>query len=422
MSPSRRRIFIRSRDYKSESGRGRAGLVLVALAYLGFVSLGLPDGLHGVAWPFIRATFRLPIDALGALLVMFTVGYLLSSFSSGWLLARMNVGVLLALSCLLMAASLTGYALTPRWLWMVVLGVVAGMGSGAIDAGLNTYAATRFSPRTVNWLHACYGVGAATGPAIMTTVLNAGHPWRWGYAIVAFSQLVMAVAFGLTRHRWATGSGNAQASRAAPAASGRATLRLPAVWLSVATFFVYTGLESAAGTWAFSLFTEGRAVAIREAGLWVSIYWGSLTAGRLVFGFVAEWRAARLLLRLCLISIALGATLIWLNASTLSSFLGLALIGFAAGPIFPSLIAATPARVGERHTANAVGLQIAAAVLGASLLPAAVGVAANRLGLESVGPALLSAALILIALHEVLRLAGQRMFSDASADAPGQRA
>src|SRR4029079_12093693 len=135
------------------------------------------------------------------------------------------VGALLAYSCLLMAISLAGYALTPRWLWMVLLGLIAGAGSGAIDAGLNTSAATRFSPRTVNWLHACYGVGAAIGPVMMTAVLNAGQPWRWGYAIVAISQLLMAMAFGLTRRLWTSRSVNEQAEAHQPAASSRSTLR-----------------------------------------------------------------------------------------------------------------------------------------------------------------------------------------------------
>jgi len=167
----RKAIIIRNAEHKKSDERVSAGLLLIGLAYLGFVSLGLPDGLHGVAWPFIRATFHLPLDALGTLLVMFTIGYLLSSFSSGRLLAHMNVGALLAFSCLLMAISLAGYALTPRWLWMVALGTVAGAGSGAIDAGLNTYAATHFSPRTVN---------------LETKVLRkdehvpGGHPGRFG--------------------------------------------------------------------------------------------------------------------------------------------------------------------------------------------------------------------------------------------------
>lgn len=128
----------------------------------------MPDGLNGVAWPSIRSYFNLPVDALGSLLVMFTIGYLVSSFSGGRLLSFMSVGTLLALSCLTTAVSLIGYALAAAWPVMVTLGVLGGLGAGAIDAGLNTFAATQFSARMVNWLHACYGVGAASGPVIMT--------------------------------------------------------------------------------------------------------------------------------------------------------------------------------------------------------------------------------------------------------------
>jgi fucose permease len=176
--------------------------LLVVLAYVAFISLGLPDGLLGVAWPSMRGFFHLPLDALGALLVTFTTGYLLSSCSSGRILARVNVGSLLALSCLATAVSLLGYALTPWWGIMVALGGLSGLGAGAIDAGVNTYVATRYSPRMVNWLHACYGIGATSGPVIMTSVLTAGLPWQWGYGIVGMGQLVLALGFGLTRTWW----------------------------------------------------------------------------------------------------------------------------------------------------------------------------------------------------------------------------
>jgi MFS family permease len=179
-------------------------LFLIALAYLGFISLGLPDGLNGVAWPSIRATFDLPLNALGSLLVMFTVGYLASSFCSGRMLSLMSLGSLLALSCAATAVSLIGYALAPVWSVMA-LGAIAGLGAGAIDAGLNTFAATHFSTRMVNWLHACYGVGAASGPMIMTGVLAAHHPWQRGYALVGTWQFLLAVCFWLTRRRWPKG-------------------------------------------------------------------------------------------------------------------------------------------------------------------------------------------------------------------------
>jgi fucose permease len=385
----------------------QAGLMLVALAYLGFVSIGLPDGLLGVAWPSIRAYFDLPLDALGALLVMFTTGYLLSSFSSGRLLAHINVGSLLALSCLGTAASLLGYALAPQWWVMVVLGLLAGLGAGAIDAGLNTYAATHFSPRSVNWLHACYGVGATLGPLIMTSVLMADHPWQWGYGIVGVWQLLLAACFALTHRRWPLASTSGEMPAPAPvrSASSGSTLRLPAVWLSIAVFFIYTGLEAAAGVWPYSLFTEARAIPSSTAGMWVSVYWGGLTVGRLLSGIAIGVVSARLLLRLCIVGIGLGATLIWLHFADLLSFLGLALMGLSAAPIFPTLIATTPARLGDAHTANGVGFQIAAAVLGQSLLPAILGVLARSLGLEIVGPSLLTAAILLLGLYEALMAA-----------------
>jgi fucose permease len=381
----------------------QSGLGLIVLAYVGFVSLGLPDGLLGVAWPSMRAFFHVPLDALGTLLVTFTTGYLLSSCSSGYLLARLSVGTLLALSCLTTATSLLGYALTPWWWVLVVLGALSGLGAGAIDAGVNTYVATHYSARMINWLHACYGLGATGGPVLMTSVLAAHRPWQWGYAVVGLGQLGLAVCFGLTRSRWPAASAAQDTSGAAGVhMAASSALRLPVVWLSIAVFFIYTGLEAATGTWTYSLFTEARAIPASTAGMWISVYWGSLTLGRLLCGAIVTVVSVSVLLRLCLLSLALGTALLWLHMTSMLSFLGLAIIGLALAPIFPLLIATTPARLGEAHTANGVGLQIAAAVLGQSLLPGLLGVLAHRLGLEIVGPGLLTAALLLFVLYEAL--------------------
>jgi fucose permease len=392
--------------------QGQRGCWLIGLAYLSFVSLGLPDGLLGIAWPSVRTSFHLPLDALGALLVLFTTGYLLSSFSSGWLLERLNVGGLLALSCLATALSLLGYALAPWWWCMVALATLSGLGAGAIDAGMNTFAATHFSPRLVNWLHACYGIGASSGPVLMSSVLNMPWPWQWGYGLVGLGQLLLAACFVLTRMWWpAVHPTPVAASRHLP--SNWSTLRLPVVWLSIAVFFVYTGLEAAAGTWAYSLFTEARGASTMTAGMWVSVYWGALTVGRLLAGVVVHIVPVPRLLRLCLFLLALGATLLWLNLTSTLSFLGLALMGLSCAPLFPSLIATTPQRLGAAHTANGVGLQVAAAVLGQSLLPSLLGVLARHLSLEVVGPALLTGALVLLVLYEVLMAIGSKPIQEA---------
>jgi fucose permease len=381
-----------------------AGLLLISLSYIGFVSLGLPDGLHGIAWPSMRASFHLPLDALGTLLVIFTLGYLLSSFNSGRLLARLGIGVLLALSCLATAISLLGYALAPRWGVVVGWALLAGLGAGAIDAGLNLYAATHFSARMINWLHACYGFGATGGPVLMAWVLDSGHSWRWGYAGVGLAQLLLAICFGVTHRQWAQHPGTPQtpAPVGVHQASNRSTLSVPVVWLSLAVFFLYTGLEAAAGAWAYSLFTESRGIAMMTAGTWVSLYWGIFTVGRVLSGVVVGFASVPSLLRYCISGIALGALLLWLSPTHEVGFLGLACMGFAAAPVFPSLIATTPGRLGAIHTANGVGLQIAAAVLGASLLPALLGMLAHHLGLEIIGPGLFVVALLLLLLYEVL--------------------
>ena len=195
--------------------------VLLALAYVGFLSLGLPDGLLGVAWPEMRARFALPQGALGGLLATATAGYVAASFAAGWLLRRMRIGGLLALSCLATALSLLGYASAPAWLAVVAWGALAGLGAGAIDAGINAYVASHHSARTVNWLHACYGIGAAAGPALMSAVLMRGLGWERGYLLVGGAQLALAAAFAASYGRWppvaapAAGSARAGARDAA---------------------------------------------------------------------------------------------------------------------------------------------------------------------------------------------------------------
>jgi fucose permease len=185
-------------------------------------------------------------------------------------------------------------------------------------------------------------------------------------------------------------------------ASSLHTLQLPMVWLSVTAFFMYTGLEAATGIWVYSLFTEARAIPDMTAGMWVSAYWGGLTLGRLASGIIIGFVSVPLLLRLCIIGMALGATLIWLDFTMLLSTLGLLVIGVSAAPVFPLLIATTPERLGAAHTANGIGFQVAAAVLGQSLLPSLIGVLAHVLGLEIIGPVLLTAALLLLVIYEAL--------------------
>jgi fucose permease len=374
---------------------------LLLLSFVAFVSLGLPDGLLGVAWPSIRATFALRLDALGPLLISTTAGYVTSSFLSGPLLMRMNLGVLLGLSAGATATSLIAYALAPVWPVMVAFGTLAGLGAGAIDAGLNTFVARHYSARTLNMLHAFYGLGTTAGPMIMTTVLLAQRPWQRGYALVGVAQIGLAICFVATRGLWpAADPVSPQATAAAAPVS--ATLRLPAAWLGIAAFAGYVGVEAAAGAWIYTYLSEGCGFSMSAAGTGVSLFWGGLMSGRVVFGLLPGTRRPARLLRLSLCGVAAAAAALWIDVNAAATTAAVAVLGFACGPIFPSLIATTPDRVGAAHTANTVGFQVAAAALGQSMLPAGVGVLAQRAGIEIVPQVILLSSLVVSIACELM--------------------
>ncbi len=379
------------------------GTFLAALAFLAFVSLGLPDGLLGVAWPSISTGFGVPLDALGILLAVTTAGYLTSSFLSGRILRVLPIGSVLALSTAAAATALLGFALTPVWPAMVALGFLAGLGGGAIDAGLNAYGAAHFSARVLNWLHAFFGLGTTLGPLIVTAVLGAGLVWRWSYALVGSAQVLLALTFFLTRGRWLRVKETAAAdtSPLVPART-RDTLRRSSVWLGMLVFFVYTGVEFVAGQWSYSLLTLGRGVEAAAAGVWVSLYWGGLMVGRVLFGVVADRVPLTRTLRVCIVAVTFGALLFWLEPTRTLSLVGLVMIGFFLAPIFASLISLTPARVGPAHADSAIGFQIAAAGLGGAVLTGFVGVMARSLGLWVIGASIVVFALLLLGLYETL--------------------
>jgi fucose permease len=393
--------------------------LLAGLAFAAFVSLGLPDGLLGVAWPSIRRTFGLSLSQLGPLLALIMAGYLASSFVSGALVVRWGVGRLLLGSNVIIVASLAGYALAPQWPVMLGCGLLAGLGAGAIDAGINAYAAAHFAPRLVSWLHASWGLGAALGPPLMTGVLAAGLVWRWGYGVVAVALAVMAVGFARARSWWDTGAAVAAEGPAVvpPAMAGmRETLARPAVWLHLVFFFLYTGLEACSGQWAYSILTEARGMTPARAGLWAGAYWGSLTVGRFACGFVAPRVHTDLLLRVCTLVAPVGAALLWLGRGA-PALAGLCMIGFVLAPIFPLTISATPVRLGHGYATHAIGFQIAAACVGGAALPAAGGVLARHHGLEAITAFQLAVALALLALHEaVLAMARRRSEERSEAD------
>jgi fucose permease len=365
---------------------------VLVLAYVAFVSLGLPDTVLGVAWPSLRGTFGLPQAAMGAALSANVAGYLVSGLLAGRLSAALGVGGLLALSTGLVGTGLAGFALAPSWALFVPCAVLVGLGSGGVDAALNAYAAARFAPRHMNWLHACYSAGATLGPAVMTSALSVAS-YRTGYAALSAALLALSLAFLASRGLWGRRLPHGDAARA----TASEALRLPRVWLQIGAFLAYTGLEASAGGWAFTVLREARGLSLEAAGAWTAAYWGSIAGGRILMGFAVGAIGPERLVRIGTLGAVAGA-LVFALAPGPASAAGLVLLGLSLAPVFPMLMTLTPARLGPAVASHAGGFQVAAATLGTAVLPTFHGAIADALGVGAIPGALVALAAVVAAL------------------------
>ena len=384
----------------------RPHLLLLAIAYLGFISLGLPDPVAGVAWPSVRDAFGLQQSQFGWVLVALASGYCSCSFLGGRLTQWLGVGWLLTASSALVALAMFGSGSAPSWPLFIVCSVIWGLGSGAIDTGLNGYASEHFSARSVNWLHACYSLGAMLGPWMMTIVLQQGGSWRTGYALVGSVVFAMTLTFFMTRRRWDGPSAPVSAATNSDVTLWHA-LSERQVWLQLVLFGVYTGLEFAVGQWTFTILTESRGVSEGTAGLLAGGYYGSIGIGRVLFGSIADRVGLDRLVRGTLWMAVVGAVLFaW--APLAVSCAGLVLIGLGLAPFFPCMMARTPQRLGPDLAAHAIGFQVSAAMFGAAVLPGLAGWLAQTWGLSAVAYLAAGLAVLLVGLHETLLAEARR--------------
>lgn len=354
---------------------------VILVGCLSFAAMGLATGLLGLAWPSMRAQFGVQLDAVNQIFVVSTAAYLLVSVRIGRLMDRIGSALtVLAGSVLLMSSSL-GTAAAATWAAVVAVAALAGAGTGLIDSGVNLYIATHHGPRPMVWAHACFGLGATAGPLVMAWLIQRKLPWQEGYIVAGLVMAVPAALAVLTFRDWRN-----EAPKTARCGDGaRVTFadsaRVPAVWLGAAMFGACVGLELAVGQWAYTLLWQARGMRPGVAGVIVGAHWGVFTGSRIVFGFVAGRFDLPTLLRVLMGATFGGAALFWWNPTPAAGVLGLLLLGFAEAPVFPLLMSGTGRRVGEEHTANAVGLQMVAAGAASAAVPGAVGTAGKLFGL-----------------------------------------
>lgn len=357
-----------------------APLYLVIIAYLGFIIIGMPIGLRGVAWESgARADFAQPVGALGALILANTISYFLSSALASRLIQRFGLGNAMLGSFIVTGLALLGYALSPAWALMIVLGVVVGFGLGFVDAAMNVYFAAHHGPRLMNWLHACFGIGSAVAPLLLNFILAQGGTWRTTYTVIAALYAVLLLLIIVTRNQWTVNP--AGEGDGVKPASGRATLALVIVWIGIVTFFVYGGVEIVPSDWGARLFTAARGIDQTEANNRISLYWFFFTIGRIVFGFIVPYFKAATLMRLCMIGTIIGAALLAVPPSDPTNTLGvigLVIGAFSMSPLFALLVTATQDKLGPAHAPNAISFQVAAASAGIGILPAMTGLIAEQ--------------------------------------------
>lgn len=367
----------------------RAARLLLPVIYLGFISLGLPDGTLGVAWPQLHGTLHLPLGLAGPMLLGVTLLSAGSSWASGAVLQRLSMGPVVTVSCLLTGGALLLVGHASGLAGLALAAVPLGLGAGTVDAGLNGYVARHYSGRHMSWLHACWGGGATVGPLLMAAAVTRPDGWRAGYTTIATVQLTLVVVFAATLGWWRAvperpaapaGAGGADGG----SSGGLAVADSAAGWLSAGIFAVYVAIETMTGLWLSTVLVETRGATVAVAGLCATGYYGAITGGRLLSGVVVDRWGNRRMVRAGAGLALLGAVGFALPLPVGVGAAALVVLGLGFAPIYPGLMHEVPRRFVAADVQRVIGRQSAGAYVGGALLPAIAGGLVQLVAVESV--------------------------------------
>ncbi|MCM3699651.1 sugar MFS transporter [Paenibacillus macerans] len=363
------------------------------IIYLAFISLGLPDSLLGSAWPVMWPDIGASVGSAGILSMVVAGGTIVSSLASGSMIQRLGTGKVTLISCCLTAGALLGFSVAPTMIWLVLLAIPLGLGAGAVDAALNHYVAENYNAYHMSWLHCFWGVGATMGPIIMSSYIAGHNSWRGGYAAISMIQLALVIILFVTLPLWKRVAASRELERSQnevhhdqdesgvlqPEGSSKANvLRIKGVKHSLIAFLFYCGVEATVGLWGATYLVGARNIAAETAAGWISLYYGGITIGRLVTGFITLKVHNRVLIRCGQIVAIAGGIILLLPLPILLTLFGFILIGLGLAPIYPGLLHETPARFGRENSARLMGYQMAAAYTGTTFLPPLFGIIATQ--------------------------------------------
>lgn len=376
--------------------------LLLAIIYIAFISLGLPDALLGAAWPTMRLEFGVPISYAGIISTIIAVGTVVSSLQSDRLTRRFGTGKVTAASVALTAAALFGFSVT-RSFWLLCLWAVPyGLGAGSVDASLNNYVALHYESKHMSWLHCMWGVGATLGPYIMGYALTGGSGWNAGYRYIAIVQIVLTAVLVFSLPLWRQRSAEREEASTGKALSLRQIVGLPGAKEIMICFFCYCALEQTTGLWASSYLTLYKGMSPEAAASFASMFFIGITVGRALSGFITMRLNDTQMIRMGECVIALGIAAMLLPGTQTVSMIGLILIGLGCAPIYPCIIHSTPDHFGAEKSQAIIGVQMASAYIGTCAMPPLFGVIANNISVALLPVYLLAAMVLMAAMHERL--------------------
>lgn len=379
--------------------------LLLALIYIAFISLGLPDSLLGSGWPAMRADLGVPVSYMGIVSMVISGGTIVSSLFSDSLTRKCGARVVTAVSVLLTAVALLGFSFSGKFWMLIVFAIPYGLGAGAIDAALNNYVALHYKAKHMSWLHCFWGVGTIVSPFVMSYAL-ATSTWHNGYRIVGFVQLGIAALLLLTLPVWKVNQNAAaetQKKIGLPAA-----VKIRGVPFLLIGFFAYCAAEATTMGWASTYFAEVKGVSADQAAQYASLFYIGITVSRFLSGFVSEKLGDRKLILTGTAILTFGILLLMIPAASGVAIAGFIVIGFGCGPIYPCIIHSTPYNFGAENSGAIIGIQMASAYVGSTFMPPLFGLLGNKISFSILPVYIFIFFLLMIVMTELTFRCGQK--------------
>ena len=376
--------------------------LLLAIIYISFISLGLPDALLGAAWPTMSVEFGVPISYAGIVSIIISLGTIVSSLLSDRLTRRFGPGKVTAVSVMMTDAALAGVAFSGNYWLLCLWAIPYGLGAGGVDAALNNYVALHYASRHMSWLHCMWGLGASVGPYIMGFALTHNLGWSGGYWIIAVLQVVLSAAILLSLPLWKKQPNAASEEASSKPLSIKQIFAVPGAKEVIIAFFCYCGLEQTAGLWASSYLVLKDGLDPERAASLASLFYIGITAGRAVSGFLTYKFSDTNMIRLGEVVLAVGVVVMLLPMGYIATMVGLILVGLGCAPIYPSVIHSTPEHFGAENSQALVGVQMASAYVGCLLLPPLFGIIANHINAKWLPWYLAAILVVMVIMCEIL--------------------